>query len=225
MERSDPKAQLAALFPDPRGLTIVDVGCGDGGLARHLASLGAIAVGIETDREQLAKVRAVAAENAAFGVGRGEALPFADGVVDGIVYLNSFHHVPDFAMAPALTEAARVLAPGGLLVVFEPLAEGAYFECLRPLEDETAVRAAALAALRSAPETLRPAGETRYLRTMSFPDQDRFLSAAVAPAPARIPRLPAVRDELCRRFERLGRQGTEGVEFDQPMRMNVFRRA
>jgi len=50
---------------------------------------------------------------------RGDArrLPLADGVVDAVVVVDALHHVPD--PERALGEAARVLAPGGVVVVRE----------------------------------------------------------------------------------------------------------
>ena len=52
----------------------------------------------------------------------------------------------------ALREAARVLKSGGILFVSEPLAEGAYFETMKPVHDETKVRRQAQDALRFGPE-------------------------------------------------------------------------
>lgn len=44
-------------------------------------------------------------------------LPFRDGSVDAVTVVDAFHHLPD--QDAALAEAARVLAPGGALVVRE----------------------------------------------------------------------------------------------------------
>ena len=223
--RSNHKAELAAHLPHPAGLVVLDVGCGDGAMTRYLASLGANAIGIETDDGQLARARAAEPVNgASYQVGRGESLPFADGAVDAVLYFNSLHHLPAEAMAPALAEAARILAAGGLLLVVEPLAEGLYFETLRPLEDETEVRAAAIAALEAPPATLGEAGETFYLNTVRFRDVEQFLAAAVAPDPARAHRMPLVEDLLRERFARHGRPTLKGIEFDQPMRLNTLRK-
>jgi ubiquinone/menaquinone biosynthesis C-methylase UbiE len=69
-----------------------------------------------------------------------EALPFNDGIFDAVVVVNTLHHVPLGAMDQSLAEAARVTRLSGLLIVIEPLAEGTFFEALRMIEDETAVR-------------------------------------------------------------------------------------
>ena len=209
----------------PEGLTIADVGCGDGAMVRHLAREGARrVVGIEPNEPQLARARAAErAGNEEYRVASGEALPFADKTLDALLYFNSFHHLPPAAMAPALREAVRVLKPGGRLIVIEPLAEGAYFETLCPLEDETAVRAAAYRLLRNPPfGSAARAGEMFYLNTVRHKDCDGFLAQAVAADPARRERLPALEAELHSRFADAARVVETGFEFDQPMRLNLL---
>ncbi|MFO8115604.1 MAG: class I SAM-dependent methyltransferase [Halorubrum sp.] len=44
-------------------------------------------------------------------------LPFRDGVIDAVTIVDAFHHLPD--QQAAVREAARVLAPGGALVIRE----------------------------------------------------------------------------------------------------------
>ncbi len=210
---------------DPAGLDVADIGCGDGGLVRQLAARGARAVGVETDEGQLARARAAApVAGETYRTGRGEALPFDDAALDLLLFCNSFHHLPLAAMAAALDEVARVLRPGGRLLVVEPIAEGAYFETMRPLEDETAVRAAALAALRRPPAGLAPDGEMEYRTIVRHRDADRFLAAVTAVDPARRDRLPAVEAELRRRFAANGRGEGGQTVFEQPMRRHSFRR-
>ena len=82
-------------------------------------------------------------------VATGEALPLADACMDIVLFFNSLHHVPVEAQSTALAEAARVVVPGGNVVVVEPLARGGHFETIRPLDDETEIRAHAHAAIRS----------------------------------------------------------------------------
>ncbi len=225
MRRMTLKEALAEVL-DPRGRTVVDVGCGDGSLTRHFAGEGAQATGIEINEDQLARARkADPVIGASYRVGRGEALPLEDASVDALVFSNSFHHLPLPVMSDALAEAARVLKPQGTLVVVEPIADGAYFEAVRPIEDETEVRAAAYDTLKHPPLPLEQTDETVYTTVVRHADADRFIAHVVAVDPTRRDRLPAVEAEMRRRFAATGRAEPDGATaFDQPMRRMVFRR-
>jgi SAM-dependent methyltransferase len=217
------KEALADIL-EPRGKTIIDVGCGDGAIVRHLASLGAAATGIEISDAQLARARAKPAAPESYRVGRGESLPCADESADAVLYMNSFHHLPLNAMANALVEAVRVLKAGGQLIVIEPLAAGAYFEAMRPLEDETEVRAAAYAVLRNPPPGLVPEGVLTYESIVRLRGADHFIETVTAPDPARRERLPQVEAELRRRFQAYANSDAEGLFFISPMRRSHFRK-
>lgn len=134
------------------GKQLIDVGCGNGHLVRHLARHGAQVLGVECSPRQLAAAHAaarVADETIVEGV--GQALPAADASADIVVFFNSLHHIPGEHMATALNEACRVLRADGVVYVAEPLAEGEFFALCRAVDDETQVRATA----RSGPENFR----------------------------------------------------------------------
>ncbi len=209
---------------EPRGKTIIDVGCGDGAVVRHLAALGAAATGLEISEGQLKRARAKAGPQESYRVGRGESLPFDTASADAVLYMNSLHHLPLEAMAAALREAARVLKPDGQLIAIEPLAAGTYFEAMRVIEDETGVRAAAYGALRQLPPGLVPEGERTYESIVRMRDADHFIESVVAPDPARRERLPQVEGELRRRFEVYAQYDADGAYFVAPMRRNAFRK-
>ena len=222
--RMNLKEALDDVF-DPRGKTVIDIGCGDGAIVRHLARNGANAFGVEVSDAQLARARSKApAGNETYYVASGEHLPFADESADAVLYVNSLHHLPIQAMDKAIDEAARVLKPGGELIVIEPLAEGSYFEAMRPIEDETEVRAAAYAAIGKTLAELESLGELIYESVVRFPNAGRFIEAIVAPDPARRERLATVESELRRRFETFAQKDGEEYFLIAPMRRNRFRK-
>jgi SAM-dependent methyltransferase len=99
--------------------TVVEVGCGKGHLLRWLRDSdrrpGRLFAGIDISRA----VRALPDHGLAGLMADGEALPFRSGTLAGLVYDGALHHLIDYR--GGLREAMRVLAPGGLLIVFEPL--------------------------------------------------------------------------------------------------------
>jgi SAM-dependent methyltransferase len=107
-ERSAREAAFAmrALGVGP-GATVVDLCCGRG---RHLREMPG-AVGIDLDLASLRGLRAVCADM--------RALPLRSGSVDGVVSLfSSFGYLEsDEEDARALREVARVLRPGGALLL------------------------------------------------------------------------------------------------------------
>jgi len=92
---------------------LLDVGGGSGRAAAALS--GPEITVVDVSRGMLTRARAGRGLSAVAGdAGR---LPFRDDAVDAIVVVDAFHHLPD--QGAALAEAARVLAPGGVLVIRE----------------------------------------------------------------------------------------------------------
>jgi SAM-dependent methyltransferase len=89
---------------------ILDVGCGDGQIARLLSSTGARVVGVDPTWNQLS-VAAERGGGAAYVRAGAAGLPFADGVFDAAVACLVFEHIDD--LDGAVAEIARVVQPGG----------------------------------------------------------------------------------------------------------------
>ncbi len=211
----------------PVGKVILDVGCGGGTLVRALAKRGAHPTGLEISAKQLAPALAHDEQHRArYVVGRAQALPFADGSFDAVVFMRALHHVPPADLARALTEARRVLRPEGCVYVVEPLAEGSYFELLSLVEDEREARAAAQRALEdSGASDLERATTVEYEVRFRIADLVVLRARAVSVDPARAGVFDARQAELGEAFARLGEADGDsgGRWFLQPMRADVLR--
>lgn len=97
----------------PRGRAI-DAACGTGRLASQLAALGFQTIGVDNSPAMLERARASAAD-VAFAVGELTALPLPAAKADLVVTGLALTHVVD--LTPVYAEFARVLGPGGDLVV------------------------------------------------------------------------------------------------------------
>jgi SAM-dependent methyltransferase len=93
-----------------RAIPVLDVGCGEGELARHLPQ-GAW-VGVDSSPAMLA--RAPSPNQ----VADARALPFDDGRFGAVALLYVLYHLAQ--PARALAEAQRVLRPGGLVAIAVP---------------------------------------------------------------------------------------------------------
>jgi ubiquinone/menaquinone biosynthesis C-methylase UbiE len=146
---------LAALSPAPEE-RILDVGCGTGRLLQEAVGLqpSISACGVDLSAEMIRQAaRRIGA--ARLAIADAAALPFADNSFDAVVSSSSLHHWQD--PSRALAECARVVRPGGRLVItdwrrdaltFWPLA--AYFERHDPAVHRVYTRAELESALRSA---------------------------------------------------------------------------
>jgi SAM-dependent methyltransferase len=99
---------------------VLDVGCGEGQLARRAAALGADVVGLDPTAAQLAVARDRAA-GPAYARAPAETLPCRSAAFDAVVMCLVIEHLDPFE--PAIHEIARVLEPGGrfLLLLNHPL--------------------------------------------------------------------------------------------------------
>lgn len=115
---ADRTADLALrLAPEPR--RILDAGCGTGYLLRRLAARCPQATelaGVDPAPAMIGAAQAAAADGRLRWLeGTAEELPFPDGSFDLVVSTTSFDHWAD--QQAGLEQCARVLAPGGSLVL------------------------------------------------------------------------------------------------------------
>lgn len=132
-------SQLAQL---PRR-RVLDVGCGTGELLRMVGERfpETTRTGLDLSAEMLSVARHKLGEGVELVQGDAERLPFADGAFDVVLCCDSFHHYPN--PRAALAQFARVLQPGGILLLGEctaPAGVRAVTNLLLPLSREGDVR-------------------------------------------------------------------------------------
>ncbi len=103
----------AYLAPGPED-AVVDLGCGSGRTLVWNADLGAYQVGIDVSPYFARE----ACERADLVLGDLRRLPFADGSFTKASALDVFEHLSREALTSVLSEASRILAPGGSLFVY-----------------------------------------------------------------------------------------------------------
>ncbi len=102
----------------PQGAMVLDVGCGRGLWAFHMARAGFRVIGVDYVPEVIAKNNE---EVKNYGLGKNvrfkEAdvldIPFTDTSFDGVIDVGLLDHLPPEEIAPYISEVGRVLKQGG----------------------------------------------------------------------------------------------------------------
>ncbi|MFD7551873.1 class I SAM-dependent DNA methyltransferase [Streptomyces sp. NPDC059578] len=100
----------------PSPLPVLDVGCGTGRVTAHLTDLGVPVTGVDLSPGMVDVARATH-PGCTFTVGSMLDLDVPDHSLGGVLAWYSTIHVPDDHLPRALAEFARVLAPGGQLLL------------------------------------------------------------------------------------------------------------
>jgi SAM-dependent methyltransferase len=175
---------------------VLDVGCGTGRLAAELAGRGAKVWGVDTSEEMLEQARRRLGGSVGLKLARAEALPFRAAWFERVV-LRCVVHLVD--RARAIPEVARVLAPGGKVVIatfrpehFDRIWVSRYFPSLRTIDlsrfpacellagelraagfSEVRIRALSLPATIGREEALERIRH-RYISTLSLIPEDEY---------------------------------------------------
>ena len=100
---------------------VADLGCGDGYLTIEASRWASRVVAIDRSRPVLERARALArrrgVRNITWRQGEIEHVPLRDGAVDLAILSQALHHAAD--PAAAVAEAARIVAPGGRVLVLD----------------------------------------------------------------------------------------------------------
>jgi len=219
--------QIGRLLP-LQGARLLELGCGAAFTTRRLAETFAVReiVAMEVDEIQHEKNLLIPdLPNVTFVYGGAQAIDLPDDSVDAVIMLKSLHHVPVQEMDKALAEIARVLHPGGLAYISEPVYAGAFNDILRLFNDEKTVREAAFQAICRAVEggVLQLVEEIHFDTITRFEGFEEFERRILGATHSTF----AIDDTLYARIKAqfMPHVDKEGIaEFLNPMRVDLLRK-
>jgi len=222
-EELDPIERLLPLT----GARVLDLGCGKAELTRAIAERFAVSEIIATEVDPIQHARNLertALPRIKFRRGGAEAINEADASVDIVLLFKSLHHVPEALLDQALGEIARVLRPGGLAYIAEPVAVGEFNAILELFHDEREVRKAALAALQRAVDSglLASVEQFFYLVDTVYPDFADFAERTINVTYLNKQLDDAVYQQVKARF--MAHLTATGARFSKPMRVDLLRK-
>lgn len=207
---------------------IIELGCGRAiqTLSIARAHPGARITAMEVDAIQN-KLNAEldAPANVRFVACGAQAIDAADASADVVMMFKSLHHVPGDLLDTAMREIRRVLRPGSLAYISEPVFAGELNEVVRIFHDEEKVRLAAFGTVQRAVASglFELVEEVFFETTMRYADFAEFERLMIG-ATHTAHRLDA--DQYRRVRERFApSMGADGANFRSPMRVDLLRRA
>jgi SAM-dependent methyltransferase len=209
------------------GARVIELGCGAAGHTRAIAGTGRPASVLACEVDEIQHQKNLDADDVpdtvTFARAGAEAIPAADDSADVIVMFKSLHHVPVESMDAALAEIARVLRPGGLAYLSEPVFAGDFNEVLRLFHDESEVRRKAFEAIRRAVDGgVLELAEQRFFQTRNdFDDFADFEDRVLGATHTEHDLSPELYERVRETFE--GYLGPDGARFTMPIRVDLLR--
>lgn len=210
------------------GASVLELGCGKAEKTRMLAETGRVReiLALEVDAIQHAlNLSAPVLPNVRFAHGGAEAIPAPDASFDIVLMFKSLHHVPVALMGQALREISRVLRPGGVAWISEPVYAGDLNDILRLFHDEKEVREKAFAAICQAVESgcLTLERQLFFNTRSQFDDFEQFDTRMIRVTHSDHQLSPALYQAVQEKFA--AHLGPEGATFLNPQRVDVLRKS
>ncbi len=215
---------MASLLP-LSGAKVLELGCGKAEKTRFVASKAKSVLALEVDEIQLETNRLISdLPNVNFEYGGAQNIPEGDGRFDIVLMFKSLHHVPIGHMDDAFSEIHRVLKPGGLAYISEPVYAGEFNEVLRLFHNEREVREAAFQAVMRAASSNRFShlGQHFFMTKSHFDDFGDFERKIIGVTHTRHELSPCLLGEVREKFETY--MGESGADFLVPIRVDLLQR-
>ena len=206
---------------------IIELGCGAAKFSRDLLKRypGCRVSGLEVDSIQHEKNLQNPQDGLTFLAAGAQQIPFPDASFDLAIMLKSLHHVPVELMRLALDEIARVVRPGGLLYVSEPVYAGALNSITSIYNEERVVRLEAQRALDAAIDSERwsQVDELRFDSVSHFKSFEDYEKKHMHATFRENNFTPEVVERVRKAFA--PHCGPDGVTFRRPQHVRLLRRA
>jgi len=206
---------------------ILELGCGSAEITRNIATSG------EGRRVTALEVDEIAHEknlqitdlpNVTFGLSGAQEIPLDHESVDVVFMFKSLHHVPLELMGVSMHEIRRVLKPGGLLYISEPVFAGDFNEILRLFHDEQEVREAAFNTVKNAVDEglFNLVEETFFNSPMKFESFSEFENITIKATHSNHQLNEELYALVKQRFEQ--HIGDDGAHFLMPVRVDLLQK-
>lgn len=208
-----------------KGAAVLELGCGKAEKTRIVAGKAASVQALEVDASQLAKNLAIAdLPNVRFAHGGAEKIPASDSSVDIVLMFKSLHHVPIALMDSAFSEILRVLKPGGVAYISEPVYAGDFNEVLKLFHDEKTVREAAFSAVKRtvASGSMTLATQKFFLQPMHFANFGQFEEQVLKVTHTEHKLSDATYEKVRSKFSEYMTQ--DGADFHMPIRVDLLQK-
>jgi SAM-dependent methyltransferase len=226
MEIRDEVALISSVLPLD-GARVLELGCGKAEKTRAIATGARLALMIAMEVDAIQHdcnllVRDLPAVD--FRLGGAEAIPAPDADFDLVFMFKSLHHVPIQKMDQAMSELKRVLKPGGMAWLSEPVYAGDFNDILRMFHDEKTMREAAFAAIqRAVNDGMFELVEQHFFNTPAhFDSFEQFETQILGVTHTRHELSAALHQQVKDAFMR--HMTPHGVDFLSPIRVDLLRK-
>jgi len=204
---------------------VLELGCGKAEKTRIVAQKAASVLALEVDESQLAlNMQIPDLPNVKFKFGVAQKIAAADAEFDIVLMFKSLHHVPVEQMDSVFAEIQRVLKPGGVAYISEPVFAGDFNEVLRLFHDESTVREAAFAALKRAvsAQKLSLLTERFFTSAMHFDNFEQFENQVLKVTHTEHKLSSELHEQVRSKFNK--HMTPYGADFQMPIRVDLLRK-